>query len=518
MATNVSYLVDTASAGDEYETFAAWWTAIDSDLVTAGNIEKLVIQKSGNHWESGGILLDGKTTDATNYVWITVDAAYRHDGLQKNGFYIEGNPGLNLAAFRIDSDYALIEYLDIENTRAQGSAFAFHTETSGVVFKACIGESTTSSYAFNAGCPDEVWPEFHACLAVGGYIGFGRRANARKKLITYNCSAVNCTYGFDGQGSTEDIVAINCVAYNSATEDWYGTYWDASCDYNATSDTSTAPGTNSITGITSADFEDAANDDWHIDPTGSLFNAGTSLSSDVDYDIDGDAFTFWAIGHDYTDDTTATAFSMSTSDAVDSLSGSITTVDSIDFSGAIGESSIDTFTGVVLAAGSDIPFLTDITIKNITSGQYDVYIDLTYPNPGGDEIFNSTDLVVDNWLDNNDAVIVDATHFTLDDRLSSNITSQSFAIENGYTYNIDVTLAAVSGTQSFLFEFIDFSGNTVFLSESKTATTTATTFELNFFASGITATSGRVRIKNTDYVIRDFVFTSAVVSEVLGGG
>jgi len=133
----------------------------------------------------------------------------------------------------------------------------------------------------------------YSCAARG--IGF----NASQQHQAFNCVAANCGTGFDVNNAAH--LVKNCVSYNNTTN--WGTTFDAASTNNATSSTSDdAPGANSVWNITSADFVNAAANDFHLSSGSALRGAGANLYSLFTTDIDGDTWPAagaWDIGFDY---------------------------------------------------------------------------------------------------------------------------------------------------------------------------------------------------------------------------
>ena len=123
------------------------------------------------------------------------------------------------------------------------------------------------------------------CLFLGGSYSIGDAVGDPDAALE------NCTFiGFTTQSaiSDTDYTFKNCVAYSEfAGAVDFGTA-NASSTNNASGDL-TAPGTGSVTGITTADFVDSANDDYRIDDTSALYGAGTDLTGTFTDDIRGTA-------------------------------------------------------------------------------------------------------------------------------------------------------------------------------------------------------------------------------------
>jgi hypothetical protein len=304
MATTVTKTI-RASGGD-YTTLSAWEAgrqAVNANLVTADVIE---VAECYDDWPSGlsnEVTVSGFTTDSTHYLLITVASGHRHDGTPQTGFYLKKTSAF-AALVNLSQTYSFCEYVDAENTSNASDANAFARSADATQFRYCIGKigSAGSCYRVtNDGTT--VDPAFLCCLAWGGNTGFGiRQAAASSSYYTVhaqNCIAANCTYGFVAGAYDSNGILKNCVAYNNATENYHNTF-SASSTNNATSTGSDdAPGGSSVYGITSSDFVDASNNDFHITTGSALYEAGVDLSGTFTTDIDGDTWaTTWSIGFD----------------------------------------------------------------------------------------------------------------------------------------------------------------------------------------------------------------------------
>lgn len=111
-------------------------------------------------------------------------------------------------------------------------------------------------------------------------------------------------YGYSIGSSAGHYVTIkNSIAYNNTTN--YTGQFGAASTNNAASDgaTNTPPGSSPYTSdVVSADFVDAANDDFHLSSGSGLRGQGANLYSSFTTDIDGDTWPSsgaWDIGFDY---------------------------------------------------------------------------------------------------------------------------------------------------------------------------------------------------------------------------
>lgn len=281
------------ASGGDYTTLSAWEAANQGDLVTADEVR---VAECYNDWPSGlvdAVTIDGSTTDATRYLKITVANGHRHTGIPKTGFFAR-----QTAAFahtvRVLDDYTRIGWFDAEATGSTAHAFSSSVTLSH--FTNCIGKAETSanSAAFYLAGSSVLFD----CLAYGGDRGIS--LNSYGTTSVYNCVVTGCAVGSLAT-SFVTFTLKNSVAHGNTTN--YSGTFNAASTNNATSSASDdAPGASSVWGITSTDFVDAANKNFHLAADSALIGAGTNLYSTFTTDIDGDEWPSsgaWDIGFDY---------------------------------------------------------------------------------------------------------------------------------------------------------------------------------------------------------------------------
>ncbi len=195
--------------------------------------------------------------------------------------------------------YTVLEWLDCEQLGASGKYCIRHLTSDSPRFLNCIAKNATAAngaYVFNV--PGATLVQ---CLAHASAFGFGSTLGAPAAL--YNCMAANCSdHGFYVGGG--GVIAKNCVAYNCGVGYRTSGFSEANSSNNATSAVlgTYLPGTNGVSGITSADFVNAAGKDFHLSAGSVLRGAGVNLYSNFTTDIDGDTWPSsgaWDIGFDY---------------------------------------------------------------------------------------------------------------------------------------------------------------------------------------------------------------------------
>ena len=195
--------------------------------------------------------------------------------------------------FRDSDPYTRLEWLDLENTNSDGQAL-YANAGSGIYSNLIAKTAGTSQYVVGLYGQNIT---VHGALAYGG--GSGVQIGASIAANIYNSVAAGCNNGFN-TGSALAVLK-NCTAYNNTTN--YSGTFDAASTNNATSSASDdAPGASSVVGITSADFVNAAGNDYHLAAGSALIGAGANLYADFQADVDGDAWPSsgaWDIGFDH---------------------------------------------------------------------------------------------------------------------------------------------------------------------------------------------------------------------------
>lgn len=283
--------------GGYYTSLSLWEAGEQANLTALDEIRTAVCY---NDWPTGlvdELDINGWTTDATRYVRVTVAEGHRHNGTPGSGFHLrKSSSGSAMVLNR--HRYSRFEWLDVEQQSTSTFRYCYRAFAQpDVVFYACIGKNRTQTtdigcFFSDSGGGMQTWQ----CLAYGSVIGFNPNVFAK------NCIAVGCGVGFGNSTTSGAGSSRNCIAYNCSqrgfSQNWN---FNGTCSNDASSDTS-ASGTGSITGITSAAFADAANNDFHLSSGSVLRGAGVNLYSDFTTDIDGDTWPSsgaWDIGYDH---------------------------------------------------------------------------------------------------------------------------------------------------------------------------------------------------------------------------
>ncbi|MCP4126926.1 MAG: hypothetical protein GY753_07680 [Gammaproteobacteria bacterium] len=287
MATEVVKTI--RSSGGDYTSLSAWESGEQTDLVSA---DEIAVAECYDDWPSGlnnSVDISGWTTDATRRIIIRTPASERHDGTPQSGFHVKPSLGYGRAVW-LRTPYVTLEGIEVENTGAGGEAIGVFY-SAGIIIDSCIIKAVDQGIKRVADTTIVRNTLIYDC---------DEAITISESSRSYTCENVtiaNCTQGFHGDG---DQVLKNCVAYGCTTN-FDGTF-SASSTNNASSDYSgdAPPGSNPYTSdVVSGDFEDAANDDYHLASGSGLIDQGADLSGSFTTDVDGDTRSgTWDIGFD----------------------------------------------------------------------------------------------------------------------------------------------------------------------------------------------------------------------------
>ena len=312
MATEIISTV-RASGGD-YTSLSAWEAGEQGNLVTLDEIHTAVCY---NDWtgngleEAAGFTIDGSTTDATRYLKITVAEGHRHNGTLGSGFRMFR---FDNAAFTIRDDNVLIEWVEVRSTKdGNGLNYAFDVIGEVTLF-ACLATSSYDAFYLRSGALNKTaraicciagkdsrsnQPDHAFITAVTGF-----STTELLNCVGYSGGTTPCFQGYHSAGTRNETVK-NCIAIIGGTGGAFAGFDTTNSANNAATNGAsvTPPGANPYTSnVTSADFVDFANANYHLVPGSGLRGAGVNLYSAFTKDIDGDAWPSsgaWDIGADY---------------------------------------------------------------------------------------------------------------------------------------------------------------------------------------------------------------------------
>ncbi|RKZ09463.1 hypothetical protein DRQ25_06295 [Candidatus Fermentibacteria bacterium] len=254
-----------------------------------------------NKADTTAVTIDFTSSDADNYfqVYTPIGEAesinsQRHEGKWDDGKYrLEGNQGYG-GFLSMAKDYSKAIGIQVNNTGGTGYG-SIRINANYCLVDKCITKGATEGF-YNYG--------EYCCIR--NCIGFncannGYRSKSYGSTGTYliNCSFIDCETGINGSSGYTRV--YNTVAFGNTTN-WDGAFYSGS-DYNAGETADDPPGSNDIVTVTSGDFTDYANDNFHIVAISDLVDAGTDFSSDLTWpfsdDIDDDTRSgTWDIGAD----------------------------------------------------------------------------------------------------------------------------------------------------------------------------------------------------------------------------
>ena len=275
-----------APSGGDYTSLSA---AITGELTARADLvardEQLVIECAA-FTDTTIVEIDGFTTDATRNIIVRAAAGAEHDGVPGAGYKLIASLSYG-GALEALQGYVEFHGIEVENT-GFAAAYGLTLQRGNNVVKDVICSGASEGGFGAGGLP---FTQFINCLAVSCSVGLNTSNYDNVELL--NCTAVNCTTGFAGHFYGGSVKLTNCVAFDCGTDFLPGAEPGSA---NNASEDATAPGTSSVTSITSGAFEDYAGGDYTPAAGGALDDAGTDLSAFFTDDITGATRTQWDIG------------------------------------------------------------------------------------------------------------------------------------------------------------------------------------------------------------------------------
>lgn len=288
---------------DVYTSLAAWEAAEQADLVAAGDSHELVCDA----WVYvGDVTISGWTTGPGNKITIKAAPGHEHNGVQGAGVKFTVDNYSQEATVVCDVPY--LNFLDVEIKQTLYRAGVL-TVAGNLFFDRCIIEGQSSSGG-NDGAAFSL-NTYPGILIQNCWLIQTRTGQSGTGVVRYYRGAgtpvpvfKNCTFvgerGIYGAGSSafEMPLVENCVFATSleAVNGAGGTTWPAGTRNNAVWGAQSSFGVDAVTGIGASDFVDEPNDDYSIDATSALYDAGADLSAEFTTDIQGNTITTWSIG------------------------------------------------------------------------------------------------------------------------------------------------------------------------------------------------------------------------------
>jgi len=251
--------------------------------------------EAGTHNPGGTFTIFGATTSTTNRLFVRPITGAEHGMIPGAGVVFSRNAGASIL-FTVKC-VTTISDIELINTGTSSTSRTIQALTiDGTILDSVIAKSIGGD-AFFKMQKDTLLSN---CLAYSSVTGFSQ--NNFQSPRFYNCGSANSTTGFQSASSGGILMDVrNCWSFG-ATTSYSGARFDTVNSTNNAADDSainTPPGVSPFTtDITSSDFVDSANDDYHLASGSVLISAGSDLSSVFTTDGDGDTRTNWDIGFD----------------------------------------------------------------------------------------------------------------------------------------------------------------------------------------------------------------------------
>ena len=303
-------------SGGDYSTFAAWYAAEKTDLVSDGDTHILEVYDDfpSGLTEDVSISDADWTTDATHRLIIRAASGQGHAGVYGAGFTVNGTSS-NSTTFSISCPYVTVQGFAITRTgtgNPSNTLYVEGTKSDGVIIdsmivtgsnRRCIAVVGYSSLGNEVCYIRNCLSISTGSIAAGGAGGGVYTSNTRKVEVQ-NCTEVlgsdSDARGVILSANTDTVKATNCAVVRvSGSGICYVFSGSASVDDAincATSDSTLTGATSPQTGLGSSDFVNYAGNDFTPATSGKLDGTGTDLSAYFTTDITGATRTQWDIG------------------------------------------------------------------------------------------------------------------------------------------------------------------------------------------------------------------------------
>ncbi|MFA4835043.1 MAG: right-handed parallel beta-helix repeat-containing protein [Dehalococcoidia bacterium] len=309
--TTNTYTIGTSSRN--YSTIQAWETARNGNLVTANTVEKGECYNDSTF--TAGVTIDGSTTDATRYMWLSVASGQRHTGTAGTGAKVD--PTTAGHVILVQDDYSIVEWLEITDYGQDSQYFngiRLSSESNSTVRNNLVHDnvyygSSTGIGHYDTGGSDNIYNNFIYSGTQEAAFGYGIAAYWSSAINIYNNTvylpATSGGYGFVADNAS-NVVVKNNLAITNTNSSFYTNVgsWSADSNYNASSDT-TSPGANSLDNVTAAatfTTTTLGSENLHLKTGASSLNVGSDLSATFTTDIDNETrptgANTWDIGAD----------------------------------------------------------------------------------------------------------------------------------------------------------------------------------------------------------------------------
>ena len=249
---------------------------------------------------TGLVVISGATTSSTNKIIIRSASGHGHGGQIDTGFKINSTTNQQTTFTVSTSNVELRDFVIACEVTSGNYSTALVITTSGSSASNMIISASQKGVVSNATLDNCLvyCNGLHSTPSYGIDTTDQRYANA----VALNCTVSGFLVGYTNwyvPWTRSPQTLKNCVAYNntSSLNDATDGHVNSITNADDTGEVVSA-GIGSISSVSSSDFVDSANDDYHLDSGSSLIGAGTDLSGSFTTDIDGDTRSSWDIGFD----------------------------------------------------------------------------------------------------------------------------------------------------------------------------------------------------------------------------
>lgn len=313
------------ASGADYTTITSWESTeqgIDNDLV---NGDEILQAQVFDETIIDQFTIDGFTVGSSNYIEITTYAGAEHNGTPGTGAKIRGTT--NWGDQKVDDAYTRIVGLEVLQDTSKGNAINLLGNGDDCTIDSCILKAAggrgidLNSTTHRTVIKNNLIYECDIGIKCTGY---------NDDTTIYHNTIADCVNeGIDLIANNDAKVYIShTVCSGNATDFQMQGFSLKGGDYNAALD-NTQPGTNSFD-LSADPFVDSTNDDYTIDNTSALYDAGGASGCGIAYDCIGTSRpqnTNYDVGWfevEATGDLTATPSDTNTSNWSDTRDGTLT--------------------------------------------------------------------------------------------------------------------------------------------------------------------------------------------------
>ncbi|MBL8025593.1 MAG: hypothetical protein JNL74_04235, partial [Fibrobacteres bacterium] len=203
------------TVGRFFSTMQAWEDMRDGNLVAASRKEKGVCYKDDTL--KTGVVIDGSTTNETNFMWLTSAQTERHNGVGGTGVVIK--PTASGTCVKIDDDYTIVEWLDIVGVNSASFTAAITCNNQGGIVRNTIVRNATGNSG-GISLSNAAWQDtmFAYNNVVYDIPGSGINADGNVPAVIANNTVFGCAdYGI-AAGAESNL--YNNIAYGKASSDF----------------------------------------------------------------------------------------------------------------------------------------------------------------------------------------------------------------------------------------------------------------------------------------------------------